>query len=278
MSVSGTGRTRRRPPLLAYALGLAASGALGFAIESCAVSASGDCTEKADCPPAASDDGATPTNGTDASLLDAGEVDGLVVDATSLDSSAPDAADAVTEETGVVDVADGSVIDAVAKDSPVVDGAPTSDGEGGDVVLVADAAAEAGNDASLEAGNDGAADAGDASVADAAREAASPLCGGVQCPAACAAASEILAITALPGNSGSFNTTDTVCVFFHGSVSGWGVSNGDGRTVTSMGATTFGPASATTLNTPPAIAAGADGSVYWIFTAGTVSFASMFIF
>jgi hypothetical protein len=67
-------------------------------------------------------------------------------------------------------------------------------------------------------------------------------------------------------------------VLFHGSVNGWGVSNGDGRNVTAIGATTFGPASATTLNTPPAIAAGADGFVYWIFTAGTLTFASMFMF
>jgi hypothetical protein len=214
-----------------------------------------------------------PTGDPDASPVEASGVDAGVVDGTSADLSAPDGTDAITEDGGAFDVAaDQSVVDSVAEDGALEAGMETSpgDGEGGDVIVVADAKGDG--------ADGGTAEAGDAAIVDAGGDGPSRLCGGGQCPASCAAASVILQITSLPGSSGSFATTDSACVLFHGSVSGWGVSNADGRTVTAIGATTFGPTPTSQLNVPPAIAAGADGFIYWVFTPGTQSFASMFIF
>jgi endoglucanase len=98
-------------------------------------------------------------------------------------------------------------------------------------------------------------------------------------PAACAAASEVVYVTTLPGTTGNFGTTGTVCVVYQGSVNGWGVSNGQGRVVTVIGATNVGPFDATgDANTMPALGAGSDGFIYWIFTGGADNYASLYIF
>ena len=73
------------------------------------------------------------------------------------------------------------------------------------------------------------------------------------------------------GNTGNFNTTGPWCVRTNATIHGWGVSNGDGRTVTVDGtAVTFGQF--------PLPAAWTDGYTYFDFTAGTYSYCSMYIF
>jgi hypothetical protein len=273
-----TARTRvRRPPFQAVALRLAAIVALGFPVQSCGVSASNDCTEKASCP----------SDGPD---RDTADLDVAVateaVDSAAGELSAADAARLVAEDVSVVDVAvDRSILDGVSDNGTLEDTMETRPGEAGDVVVATDAqgagdASDASDASDAEgAGGDAAStDAVDSAIVDAGRDGPSPLCAAGQCPAACAAASVILQIPRLRGTSGSFGTADSACVLFHGSVSGWGVSNGEGRTVTAIGATTFGPTSTSMLKTPSAIAPSVDGFVYWIFTPGTRSYASMFIF
>lgn len=214
----------------------------------------------------------------DAGPLEATTLDGGVVDGPILDLSVPDVlVDVVAADAS----GDGSALDVAAGDGAVQDGPATNPGDG----EAGDAIADTGRDGTVDAGDaavadasDAAADVNDAAVADAAPDGPPALCATGTCPPACTAASEILLIPPAQQNSGSFATTGTVCVLFHGSVNGWGVSNADGRTVTAIGATTFGPVATSALGTPPAAAAGADGFVYWVFTAGTLSFSSMFIF
>jgi hypothetical protein len=60
---------------------------------------------------------------------------------------------------------------------------------------------------------------------------------------------------------------------------GWTASNCDGRTITVSGATTFGPVQGTnTAVTGGPMAAGADGRVYFNFSAGTYSYTALSLF
>jgi hypothetical protein len=96
----------------------------------------------------------------------------------------------------------------------------------------------------------------------------------------CAAGAMVITMTKT-GNSGSFGTTDAVCIEFMGSVNGWNASNVQGRTVTVTGsATTMPTITAGTLGNQPAESPGADGFIYWNYTgsATAVTFASMSTF
>jgi len=123
---------------------------------------------------------------------------------------------------------------------------------------------------------------GDAAAQDSGAVSSAPSDGGADAPAlpaACAAASEIVYVPTLPGSTGNFGTTDSVCVVYQGSVNGWGVSNGQGRLLTVIAATNIGPIDATgDASTMPALGASSDGFIYWIFTAGADDYASLYIF
>jgi hypothetical protein len=124
-----------------------------------------------------------------------------------------------------------------------------------------DAGHDAGVDASIDAGHDAGVDASpDASVA-----------------AGCAAGATIFT-PASCGSLSSFNTTGAVCVKIKAAtINGWNASNVQGRTVTAKGSTTQGPITPTGSSIPnqPGLSAGADGFVYFNFTAGQVSYTSM---
>jgi hypothetical protein len=74
-------------------------------------------------------------------------------------------------------------------------------------------------------------------------------------------------------------TIGRVCVQFKGTVTGgWNASSTEGRSVTVTGATTR-----TITNIPegvnePAILPGADGYIYWNYTAGYFSYANMYAY
>ena len=70
------------------------------------------------------------------------------------------------------------------------------------------------------------------------------------------------------GNTGNFNTTGPACYRTSATINGWGCSNFDGRTVTVGGA-------ARTCGQLPLTRAG-DGFTYFIVTAGTFPWASLF--
>jgi hypothetical protein len=223
-----TARTRvRRPPFQVGALGLAASVALGFLVQSCGVPASNDCTEKANCP----------SDGPDGHTAGDAAVATGVVNDDAADLSATDVARLVAEDVNVVDVAvDRSVLDRLSGDSTLEDTEDTMEtgpGEGGDVVVAADA--QGAGDASGAEGAGGDA-ASDGAIVDAGRDGPSVLCATGHCPAACAAASVILQIPKLRGDSGSFGTTDSACVLFHGSVN---ASRGCARTCSFCSIQTF---------------------------------------
>jgi hypothetical protein len=104
--------------------------------------------------------------------------------------------------------------------------------------------------------------------------------------AGCASGATVIVLMPQAGqstaNTMNFGTAGAVCVELHGSVhQGWGVSNGQGRMLTLISATgTQGPidASGSLSSLAPAPQAGADGFVYWNFTAGTVDYTSVYIF
>jgi hypothetical protein len=81
----------------------------------------------------------------------------------------------------------------------------------------------------------------------------------------------------LPNNTGNFATTGPVCARYLGDVTGWGVSNGQGRMVTVVGAMTIGPVDPSVAVTGP-VAAGSDGFVYWILTAGDADYVSVYAY
>jgi hypothetical protein len=81
----------------------------------------------------------------------------------------------------------------------------------------------------------------------------------------------------LPDNTGNFGTTGPACARYFGDVTGWGVSNGQGRMVTVVGATTVGPVDTSVAATGP-VSAGPDGFVYWILTAGDADFVSVYAY
>ncbi len=78
-------------------------------------------------------------------------------------------------------------------------------------------------------------------------------------------------------NSGPVGTAGPACVRYAGNVMGWGVSNGQGRMVEVIGATTIGPFDAT-LPMPSAMAPGPDGYIYWALTAGDVTYTSVYVY
>jgi hypothetical protein len=94
----------------------------------------------------------------------------------------------------------------------------------------------------------------------------------------CPSGAEVRDIPSSSKNSGNFSTTGPVCARYKGNVMGWGVSNGQGRMVTVVGATTTGPLDATMVGTAGAVDAGPDGFIYWILTAGSVNYVSVFVF
>jgi hypothetical protein len=66
-----------------------------------------------------------------------------------------------------------------------------------------------------------------------------------------------------------------VCLENHGNVNGWNASNAQGRTITVSGATTQTVTGSGGVPNQPGMTAGADGYVYWNFTAGTYSYTGM---
>ncbi len=100
--------------------------------------------------------------------------------------------------------------------------------------------------------------------------------------AGCAAGATVIMMTlsGTNGQSGNFMTTGAVCVQLMGSVHmAWGVSNCQGRSLTITGATTSGPTTLVGNDTASgAIAAGPDGFVYFNFSAGANSFASLYVY
>jgi hypothetical protein len=100
--------------------------------------------------------------------------------------------------------------------------------------------------------------------------------------AGCAAGATVVMMPS-SGQSGNFNTGGAVCVQMQGSVvMNWGVSNGDGRMVSvTSAAGTAGPVVAVGAP-PPGLPgtpqAGADGFVYWNFTAGSPTWTSMYVY
>jgi hypothetical protein len=96
-------------------------------------------------------------------------------------------------------------------------------------------------------------------------------------PTGCASGATAIAITAL-GNV-NFGTAGAVCITYMGSVDGWNASNVQGRSVTVVGSTTQSPAiTGDNLPNQPGIVPGADGYVYWNYTAGQVNYSSMVTF
>jgi hypothetical protein len=81
------------------------------------------------------------------------------------------------------------------------------------------------------------------------------------------------------GASGNFNVLGAVCVTYMGAVTGWNASNVQGRTVTVVGSTTQMPAiSGDSIGNQPGLSPGADGYIYWNFSAGTVDYSSISTF
>jgi hypothetical protein len=107
--------------------------------------------------------------------------------------------------------------------------------------------------------------------------------------AGCAAGATVIVLTissGTNGNTGNFGTTGPVCVELMGSVNqGWGISNGGSRMVTVTSSSgTAGPVAADSATLSPPLPAapkaGADGFVYWNFTADTtnINYASVYVF
>jgi endoglucanase len=71
------------------------------------------------------------------------------------------------------------------------------------------------------------------------------------------------------GNTGNFNTNGAVCFRTNQTINGWGCSNFDGRTLTVGG-------EARTCGQLPLTRA-ADGYYYFFATAGTFSWASIYL-
>ncbi len=96
-------------------------------------------------------------------------------------------------------------------------------------------------------------------------------------PTGCPAGVTVIAM-ASTGSSGSFRTTNSVCVTYMGTLTGWSASNVEGRSVTVVGATTqMFTVSGDLVASERAPLPGADGYIYWIWTSGTEAFSSMSI-
>jgi hypothetical protein len=95
-------------------------------------------------------------------------------------------------------------------------------------------------------------------------------------PTGCAADAGVIAMPATK-NSGNFNELGAVCVTYIGNINGWQASNTVGRSVTVVGATTQTLATIPNEN-QPGLNAGADGYIYWNYSAGTENYTSMSVF
>jgi hypothetical protein len=94
-------------------------------------------------------------------------------------------------------------------------------------------------------------------------------------PTGCAAGATIIAMTKT-GASGNFNVMGAVCVTYMGTVTGWNASNVQGRTVTVVGSTTQMPTiTGDSIGNQPGLSPGADGYIYWNFSAGSVDYSSI---
>lgn len=83
------------------------------------------------------------------------------------------------------------------------------------------------------------------------------------------------------GHSPQFGTTGAVCVELAGSVpQAWGCSGCDGRMVTITTGTMTSKPTAVPANSAVTgmIAAGPDGNIYFNFTAGTYTYAQMYVY
>jgi hypothetical protein len=95
-------------------------------------------------------------------------------------------------------------------------------------------------------------------------------------PKGCAAGAKMLSLKL--STSAPFGTLGAVCVTYAGTVAGWNASNAKGRSVTAVGSKTV------TLTTIPegtnqqALGPGADGFIYWNFSAGTYTYAAMYAY
>jgi hypothetical protein len=186
--------------------------------------------------------------------------------------TAPDGGDEAGEEDASTEAASGE--DAAPEAASGEDAGPpeaslpeASPPEAGPVEAGVDAGMDAVADAGVEAAP---VDSGTPPV-EASTEASVP-------PTGCAPGAVVIALDAL-GNSGNFGTLGAVCITFQGTVSGWNASNVEGRTVIAMGSTTQTPTiTGDSLGNQPGIAPGADGFIYWNYTAGTVAFSSMSLF
>ncbi len=97
-------------------------------------------------------------------------------------------------------------------------------------------------------------------------------------PTGCATGAMMVAMTKL-GASGNFGSAGAVCVTYMGTVSGWNASSVTGRTVTAVGSTTQTPTiMGDQLGNQPGLAPGADGYIYWNFSAGSESYSAMSTF
>jgi hypothetical protein len=78
-------------------------------------------------------------------------------------------------------------------------------------------------------------------------------------------------------SSPAFDTTGAVCVTYEGNIDGWGADSAEGRSVTVVGATTQ-TLTPIPMGDQPGLDAGADGYIYWNYSAGTFNFTSMYVF
>ncbi len=173
--------------------------------------------------------------------------------------TASEAGPAEVDETGTTD-ATQPYEDAATGDATAEDAAPTAS-----EASLLDDAAEAGP-------------AADARQPDGApgSDAGPPPADAEAPPKGCAAGAKVLSLKL--STSAPFGTLGAVCVTYAGSVGGWNASNAKGRSVTAVGSKTV------TLTTIPegtnqqALGPGADGFIYWNFSAGTYTYAAMYAY
>lgn len=71
------------------------------------------------------------------------------------------------------------------------------------------------------------------------------------------------------GGVANFNSLGAVCVQFKGNVNGWNASNAQGRTIGVKGSGTQTVTGSSGVPNQPGMTAGADGFVYWNFSAAS---------
>jgi hypothetical protein len=107
-------------------------------------------------------------------------------------------------------------------------------------------------------------------------------------PTGCADGATIIAVpTVNPlsgvSGSGSFGTTGAVCVTYAATnigIGGWNVTSAQGRTVIVTGSTTQTPVipSSGATSEQPGLLPGADGYIYWNYSAGDVDYTNMVVY